>query len=182
MFYVPVLSSINYRHWHWVHWVFMIYSLNNVCIPLYSIQLHINTLRPKQNGRHFPNNIFKCLFLKENSWISIRISLKFLPKVPINYKPALVQIMTGCLTGDKPLFEPMMGYFTDTYMRHSALISWMIQVSCMPHGIRYDLSRQIKQIIGMLFNIKLNLSLDKWWLLRHSTQYVLKCSSSIFAP
>ena len=25
-----------------------------------------NTLRPRQNGRHFPDNIFKCIFLKEN--------------------------------------------------------------------------------------------------------------------
>ena len=26
----------------------------------------INTLRPRQNGRHFPDNIFKCIFLNEN--------------------------------------------------------------------------------------------------------------------
>ena len=39
--------------------------------------LIINTLRPRQNGRHFPNDIFKCIFLNENVQISIRISLKF---------------------------------------------------------------------------------------------------------
>ena len=27
----------------------------------------INTLRPRQNGRHFPDDIFKCIFLNENA-------------------------------------------------------------------------------------------------------------------
>ena len=45
-----------------------------------------NTLRPRQNGHHFPNEIFKCIFLNENIWISIRISLKFVPWVPIDNK------------------------------------------------------------------------------------------------
>ena len=42
----------------------------------------INTLSPRKNGRHFPD-IFKCIFLNENAWISIKISLKFLPKVQL---------------------------------------------------------------------------------------------------
>ena len=25
-----------------------------------------NTLRPRQNGRHFPDDIFNCIFLNEN--------------------------------------------------------------------------------------------------------------------
>ena len=37
--------------------------------------------------------IFKCIFLNENVWITIEISLKFVPKDPINNIPALVQIM-----------------------------------------------------------------------------------------
>ena len=28
-----------------------------------------NTLRPRQNGRHFPDDIFKWIFLNENIWI-----------------------------------------------------------------------------------------------------------------
>ena len=52
-----------------------------------------DTLRPRQNGRHFADDIFKCIFLNENVWISIGISLKFVPKDPINNIPALVQIM-----------------------------------------------------------------------------------------
>ena len=38
-----------------------------------------NTLRPRQNGRHLPNNIFKCIFLNVNAWIANKISLKFVP-------------------------------------------------------------------------------------------------------
>ena len=33
-----------------------------------------NTLRPRQNGRHFPNDIFKWIFLNENVWILFKIS------------------------------------------------------------------------------------------------------------
>ena len=68
----------------------------------------LNTLRPRQNGRHFPDDISKCIFLNENTWISIKISLKFVPKGPIDKIPALGQIMAWRRSGDKPLFEPMM--------------------------------------------------------------------------
>ena len=68
---------------------------------------HINTLRPRQNGRHFADDIFMCIFLNEHVWIPIEISLKFVPKGPINNIPALVQIMAWRRPGDKPLSEPM---------------------------------------------------------------------------
>ena len=49
----------------------------------------VNTLRPRQNGRHFPY-IFKFMhFLNENVLISLKISLKFVPTVRINNIPAL---------------------------------------------------------------------------------------------
>ena len=67
-----------------------------------------NTLRPRQNGRHFADDIFTCIFLNENASIAIKISLKCVPKGPINNIPALVQIMAWCRPGDKPLSEPMM--------------------------------------------------------------------------
>ena len=65
-------------------------------------------MRPRQNGRHFPDDIFKRIFLNENVWISLKISLKFVPKGPINNIPALVQIMAWRQPGDKPLSEAMM--------------------------------------------------------------------------
>ena len=69
--------------------------------------ISVNTLRPRQNGHHF-TDIFKCIFLKENIWITIKISLKFVPMGPINNIPALVQIMAWHRPGDKPLSESMM--------------------------------------------------------------------------
>ena len=37
-----------------------------------------NTLRPRQNGRYFADDISKCIFLNENIWISVKFSLKFI--------------------------------------------------------------------------------------------------------
>ena len=67
-----------------------------------------NTLGPRRNRRHFADDIFKCIFLDENVLISIKISLKFIPKDPINNIPTLVQIMAWRRPGDKPLSEPML--------------------------------------------------------------------------
>ena len=70
--------------------------------------VHVNTLRSRQNGRHFPDDIFEWIFLNENVWNSIDISLKFVPRGPINNIPTLVQVMAWRRPGDKPLSEPMM--------------------------------------------------------------------------
>ena len=72
------------------------------------LTVEFNSLRPRQNGRHFAGNIFKCIFLNENVWIPIKISLKFVPQGPINNIPELVQIMAWRWPGDKPLSGPMM--------------------------------------------------------------------------
>ena len=90
---------------------------------LYGLTPILNTLRPRQNGRHFPDDIFKCIFFNENLSISLKISLKFVPKVRINNVPALVQIMAWRRPGDKPLSEPMMVSTLTHYMRHSASMS-----------------------------------------------------------
>ena len=71
----------------------------------------------------FADNIFKWIFLNENVSILNNISLKFVPKGPINNIPALVQIMAWRRPGDKPLSEPMMADFTEAYMRPPASMS-----------------------------------------------------------
>ena len=86
-------------------------------------EYHINSLRPKQNGRHLAANIFKCIFLNENICILIKISLKFVPRGPFDIKSALVHVMAWHQTGDKPLSEPMMACVADAYMSHSASMS-----------------------------------------------------------
>ena len=58
----------------------------------------------------FPDDIFRYIFLNGNIYNSIRISLKFVPNVPINNIPAFVWRRPG----DKPLSKPMMF----TLLRH----------------------------------------------------------------
>ena len=76
-----------------------------------------NSFPPGQNVRHFVGDLFRCFFMNEMCCILIRISLKFVPKGPIDYKAALVQVMTWHSTGDKALFEPMLTQFIDAYIR-----------------------------------------------------------------
>ena len=61
----------------------------------YDFKVHnvLNTLRPRQNRRYFPDDKFKWIFLNENIWISVSISLKFVPSGPINNIPTLVHVM-----------------------------------------------------------------------------------------
>ena len=94
----------------------------------------LNTLRPRQNGRHFPDDIFKCIFLNENAWIFIKISLKFVPKGPINNISALVLIMAWRRSGDKPLSEPMM----DSLLTHICVTrpQWVIPRSIFSQNFR----------------------------------------------
>ena len=74
----------------------------------YTTNTALNTLRPRQNGRHFADDTFNRIFVNENVIISNKISLKFVPEGPINNIPALVKIMAWRRPGDKPLSEPMM--------------------------------------------------------------------------
>ena len=68
----------------------------------------LNTLRPGQNGRHIPDDIFKLNFLNEKIWISIKVSMKCVTRGPVKNIPALDQIMAWRGWGDKPLSEAMM--------------------------------------------------------------------------
>ena len=77
-------------------------------IIIWTLYHWVNTLRPRQNGRHFADDMFKCIFLNVNVWIPIEISLTLVPKGSINNNPALFQIMAWRRPGDKPLSEPMM--------------------------------------------------------------------------
>ena len=82
----------------------------------------VDSFRPRQNNRQYPNDIFKCIFLTENVTMPITISLKFVPKDPINNILALAQTMAWCRRGDKPLSEPMM-FRLPTDICHAASMS-----------------------------------------------------------
>ena len=78
------------------------------CVILQGPTCQLNTLRPRRNGRRFADDTFKRIFLNENVRISIKVSLKFVPKGPINNNPSLVLIMAWRRPGAKPLSEPML--------------------------------------------------------------------------
>ena len=84
-----------------LQYMWLISFMIHVCV-------YLNTLRPIRNEQHFTDDIFKRIFFNENVWISLKISLKFVPKGPIINIPALVQIMAWRCSGVKPLSEPMM--------------------------------------------------------------------------
>ena len=62
------------------------------------------TMRPRQNCRHFTDDILKFIVLLEDC-LYIQISLKIVSKGPIYKKPTLVQIMAWCWVGNKPLSD-----------------------------------------------------------------------------
>ena len=102
-------------HMIWTH-ILLYHGQNAVVLHViqYWIKYHIcrvcirNSLRLRQNGRQFTGDILSSAFILEwNAIISIKISMSFVPKGPINSVPALVRIMDWRRTGDKPLYEPM---------------------------------------------------------------------------
>ena len=124
--------------------IFVSIFVLNVCAILRNKNLlNINTLRRRQEGSQFLG-IFKCILLNENIWISIEISPKLVSKGPINYIPALVQIMSWRRPGDKPLSEPVIvRLLTHTSITRSR---WVKRLDCFTefntqsvHGFSSDM-------------------------------------------
>ena len=60
----------------------------------------------------------------ENALIPIKVSLKFVPKGPINNIPTLIESPIVChLVDANPLSEPMMAQVINAYMCHSSSMS-----------------------------------------------------------
>ena len=78
-----------------------------IALKLMSNELNIGWGNELNTLREFADVILKWIFLNENILILINLWLKFVPNVPINNKPALVQVMAWCWIGDKPLSEPI---------------------------------------------------------------------------
>ena len=73
---------------------FKINSDLHICVECEILMVDIcwwlNSTPPGQNRLHFSDDIFRCIFVNEKICILIKISLKFVPKGPIDNKPALV--------------------------------------------------------------------------------------------
>ena len=121
------------------------------CLGFSWTPVSINTLRPRKKCWHFADDTFECIFLNENGWISIKISLKIVPRGPINNIPALVQIMAWRWPDDKPLSEPMW------------LIYWRIYASRGLNKLRYGWVIASKLIMNALILAKAYLVPGSWY-------------------
>ena len=86
----PIIECINPGHYGW----FLPRDTPPCLCPGLSQTLGrfpLNSSPPGQNGRHFADDIFRCIFVNEKLCILIRISLKFVPKGPNCNKPVLTR-------------------------------------------------------------------------------------------
>ena len=103
--------------------VFNTYSDNQVISVIYyhlsiltSVTVH--TLRLTQNGRHFIDDTFKCVFLNQNMWIRLIFHVSLFLRVQLAISQYWFRQWFGAV-GDKPLLpESMLTQFTDAYRRH----------------------------------------------------------------
>ena len=87
---------------------------NPIIIPAtFSFDVFINTLRQRQDGNCFADGSFKRIFMSEKVLISIKTSLKFVPKGSNKNKWALVHIMVLALKRQQAIIWTN-GPFTDT--------------------------------------------------------------------
>ena len=89
-----------------------------------------NTLKPRQNGRYFADDIFKCIFWNEDIRIANDISLNVFLGVKLTIFQHWFQRL--CVDQTKSHFND--GRFSDAYMRHSAS---MISYDCSVHNPNY---------------------------------------------
>ena len=84
------------------------------CIGLICIILRKhNSFPSEQNGCHFADDNFLCIFVNGNVCILFTISMEFAPIYPIDNTRALVQVMAWRHIGDNPLHESMPIQFTN---------------------------------------------------------------------
>ena len=107
-YYTPVCQQhVNYMmvSWHGNIFRFTGPSLfESIC------SCSCNSSAPRQKGRQFRSDVFKCIFVNENVWIVLKMSLTFAPEVRINNIPALVHIMAWRRLGDHYLKQWWLAY------------------------------------------------------------------------
>ena len=144
--------------------------MHNPCFCLFYSWQWFNSLRPDadicvcEHGHHClthwgrdkmaaisPTTTTKRIFLNEDVRISIKISLKFVPKGPINNIPALDQIMAWRRPGDKPLSERIMVRL----LTHICITrpQW-IKVMAVPYSVPSSCLSQCWPIVNWTLGIK----------------------------
>ena len=98
------IVPMNFLYWYYIFFVLnwpLVVETSKQIFTKHNLNHHnINTLRPRQNGHHFADDIFKYIFLNEDVRISVNISLKFAPMGQIKNISVMVRRL-----GDKPSSE-----------------------------------------------------------------------------
>ena len=116
-------------------------------ICIWEYMPRVKLISPRTKWPPFRRRLFRIYF--HESCIFIRISLKFVPKVPNDNKSALVQVMAWRRPGDKPLSELMLvslpTYIYATWPQWvNFLISWSRNLLGVSLQFLYcDVSKQI---------------------------------------
>ena len=84
----------NKLFWIELNWI----EIENILAPIF-----LTHRGRDKKGRYFES--LKCIFLTNNVLISIGISLKFVPKGPVEYIPSFVRIMAWRRPCKLPLSE-----------------------------------------------------------------------------
>ena len=94
-------NKMEFKHYR-IEFSSQMFTTDNLLLVL---GYHVNILRPRQNDHHFAENISELIFLYENFWTFIQISLQFVCICGIKITAALVQMMTD--TEQALLSEPI---------------------------------------------------------------------------
>ena len=104
------------------------YDYSYTPFTLFTYWIIFHTLKMRQNGHNFADNILKLLFLYENCCILIQRSLKFLSKGTINIMSSLVQITVWHQIGDKSLSEHAVSMMTFLLMHICIALPWWVKL------------------------------------------------------
>ena len=100
------LQSNTVSHWLGANLESALLSCQTIWTKVFDLEIQstlpVNTLRLRQNGCHFQRH-----FTEWKVWISLKMSLKFAPRVRIDNIPAFVQMVAWHRPGHKSLSEPI---------------------------------------------------------------------------
>ena len=101
----------------------------------YDNQSHrsITTLRPKRNGCHFADNIFKCIFLNENVLILFKISLNLFLRIELTISQYWFRLWLGA------------DQATSHYLNQWWLVYWHIHASLSLNEFKIHKMTQTQQ-------------------------------------
>ena len=133
----------------------------------YEIQL-ISTLRRRQNGRHFEDDILKCIFLNENIWILNKISLKIVPQGTINSKALIELKVTYLLMHICITWHQWVKIFYSATRCH---VSWVAQCILRLNFVSVDILKPtgIRPSADTVLTSKL--SFFPWWFLQELVNF-----------